>query len=54
MLVADVDMEGEMNATETVTLAEVYKALVGIDTSLVIILTLLAVWFNVWLWRTKK
>ena len=43
-----------MTAPETVTLAEVYKALVGIDTSLVIILALLAVWFNVWLWRTKK
>lgn len=40
--------------TETVTLAEVYKALIAIDTSLVIIFALLAVWFNVWLWRMKK
>ena len=39
---------------ETVTLAEIYKALVGIDTTLVYIFCLLAVWWMVWLWRIKK
>ena len=39
---------------QAVTLAEVYKALVAIDTSLVYILCLLTVWWMVWLWRIKK
>lgn len=39
---------------ETVTLADVYKALIAIDVSLVYILCLLTVWWMVWLWRIKK
>ena len=38
---------------ETVTLAEVYKALIAIDATLVIISILLAVWWLVWLWRGR-
>lgn len=37
----------------TVTLAEVYKALVAIDVTLVLILIVLVVWWLAWLWRGK-
>ena len=38
---------------ETVTLAEVYKALIAIDVSLVLILIVLVAWWLAWLWRGK-
>ena len=38
---------------ETVTLAEVYKALIAIDVTLVLILIVLVVWWLAWLWRGK-
>ena len=37
----------------TVTLAEVYKALIAIDVSLVLILIVLVVRWLAWLWRGK-
>ena len=39
--------------TETVTMADVYKAIIAIDVSLVLILIVLVVWCMVWLWRGK-
>ena len=39
---------------QTVTLADVYKALIAIDVSLVLILIVLVVWWMVWLWRGRK
>ena len=37
----------------SVTLADVYKALIAIDVSLVLILIVLVVWWMVWLWRGR-
>ena len=39
--------------TETVTMADVYKAIIAIDVSLVFILIVLVVWWLAWLWRGK-
>ena len=38
---------------ETVTLADVYKALIAIDVTLVLILLVLVVWWLAWLWRGR-
>ena len=38
---------------ETVTMTDVYKALIAIDVSLVLILIVLVVWWMAWLWRGK-
>ena len=40
--------------TETVTLADVYKSLIAIDVTLVLILIVLVVWWLAWLWRGRK
>ena len=37
----------------TVTLAEVYKALIAIDVTLVLILIVLVVWWLAWIWRGR-
>ena len=37
----------------TVTLVEVYNALIAIDVTLVLILIVLIVWWLVWLWRGR-
>ena len=39
---------------ETVTMADVYKALIAIDVSLVLILIVLIVWWTGWLWRGMR
>ena len=39
--------------TETVTLADVYKSLIAIDVTLVLILIVLVVWWLAWLWRGR-
>ena len=36
-----------------VTLAEVFKALIAIDTTLVLILIVLIVWWMGWIWRGR-
>ena len=36
-----------------VTLAEIFKALIAIDTTLVLILIVLIVWWMGWIWRGK-
>ena len=38
---------------ETVTLADVYKALIAIDATLVLILIVLVAWWLAWLWRGR-
>ena len=42
-----------MNMAETVTLAEIYKALIAIDVTLVLILIVLVAWWLAWFWRGR-
>ena len=37
----------------TVTLAKIYKALIAIDVTLVLILIVLIAWWLAWLWRGR-